>query len=275
MRSLFHATARLFSAPLSPSNRTRVRKMLERNPGMRGWVRRLPGRMKLEGRIFQTDVGAPSFITRLAFLTGVYELNERRLIRTGLLPKVPTLEIGAGLGLISYTAWRVAQHPPLVVVEANPAVVEVLRMNLQENGVPVVVVHSALGYSGQRTNLIVGDSWVSGKIDQQKVEADNQSVPVTSLARLLEEHFGTDERVQVILDVEGMEWEMIHREADLIKRRVTRIIVELHGEENPPDLIEKGRRAFGDLGFRELASRGNVACYAADELGSCLKNNPE
>src|SRR5262245_46253549 len=162
-RFFLRLTARIFLSPAFPATaRKALLRTIEKNRLARGLVLRLPAKVQLGDGCFLTDVGSPSVSSRLGFWTGNHEAPERRLVRH-LLPNVPILEIGAGVGVVSVAAWRAAHCPRIVVVEANPGVIEALRVNLQVNDVPAKIVHSALAYSGSSARLMVDEHWIAGR----------------------------------------------------------------------------------------------------------------
>jgi len=268
MRFILRLIARLFLSPIFPSTaRKRILQALEKNRLARYFVLRLPPRAQLGDAVFLTDVGPPTVTSRLGFWTGAHEAPERRLV-SNLLPGVPILEIGAGVGVVSHAAWRAADCPLIVVVEANPSVLEILRANLRENNVPATVEHSALAYGGAYAEIVVEDEWIAGSVRTAPKASGSRAtglqVPAITLERLLDEHFDSCSQVQLILDIEGGEWELLEREGEMISKRVVRVIAELHGNEDTAGLLERGRRAFAALGFKEVDTDANVACYGID-----------
>lgn len=86
----------------------------------------------------------------------------------------------------------------------------------------------------------------------QRKTPEQVEIPTTSLQTILESH-GFDV-VNLIFDAEGAEVELLEHEADLLKTRVARLMIELHGRMVGESAILRVVERLESLGF---ASRNN------------------
>jgi FkbM family methyltransferase len=158
---------------------------------------------------------------RNALFKGVYEEHECELVKRVVRPKQRVLEIGAGIGLVSLLATRLAGEGMVLSCEANPALEQVIRANYALNGwTPMLKMAAVTAVSGpvafhQNENLLS-----SSRIDR-KLAGREIIVPSVAISDLLEDH-----RPEIIImDVEGSEIELL---AAAGLSNVSSIIVEMH-----------------------------------------------
>jgi FkbM family methyltransferase len=165
------------------------------------------------------------------------------------IPAQTIVDLGASVGLA--TLRLLASHPGarVIAVEADPVLIPRLRANVA--GLPVTVLHAAVGAtSGERQFYRSDiDSW-GNSLENTSLTQTAVTVPALSLLDLLDSH-GV-ERVDLLkLDVEGAEWEVFD---ELVDPRVEAIVGEVHGrEEKAPDLF-----------VERLARSRNVQTISAD-----------
>lgn len=172
--------------------------------------------------------------------SGRYEEYEAKELDGLIQPGEVILEIGAGCGFIS-TYCAKNQHTERVhCVEANPQLIEVIRLTHRINGVEVAVHHEILGREDGETDFYVHeDFWASGTHD---FLGRPVRVPVTSFQKRLDEVRPT----MLVVDIEGGE-EVLFEDVDLTG--VKKILLELH----QPTIGRHGiKRVFDLLSARDF-----------------------
>lgn len=204
---------------------------------------------------------------------GVHESAERELVREHVVSGLPIVELGAGIGTVSFVASKSAASPKMLLVEANPRVAAVLRRNMRENHVDAEVIEAAIAYGADEVVFDHPEGyWVAGEVSDSADEAHGSEgeaddgrlvVPARTLAELIDGSFDEGHEFQLICDIEGMEWQLFDAEADLIRSRVRLVIAELHGDsgQSVDQVLQRGRSVLEPLGFAEAASRGPVAVF--------------
>jgi FkbM family methyltransferase len=150
---------------------------------------------------------------------GDYESAEAGELDGLIQPGEVILEIGAGCGFISAYCAKKADVVSVVCVEANPRLIDVIRLTHRANDVSVVVHHELLGRQDGETDFYLNkDFWASGT---HSFLGEAIRVPVTSFQKRLDEIRPT----MLIIDIEGGE-ETLFEATDLTG--VKKIMVELH-----------------------------------------------
>ena len=235
------------------------------------WLGRL---VELRGNVVRVDglsfnVAAPRLMTaqKAQFLQGRYEMPERLAIRQYLDPEVPTVEFGAAIGVVSCLVNRRLRHPKQhVVVEANPSLIPVLEENRRRNKCQFTVLERAVAYGTPEVtfNLNRVCFLASNASAEMPAEWYEQiSVPAVTLREILEAH--QFDRCTLICDIEGGEADVLRCEGDLIRERVSTIIMEVHewvlGQQGYEEVINGIRR----LGFREAFSMWSTFVFLREE----------
>lgn len=190
-----------------------------------------------------------------------YEEPERDALKEFLDPDLPVIELGACLGVVSCLTNRRLRHPEKhVVVEANPALVPMIEQNRERNCCRFRIVNAAVSYGAETITFNVNDNILASSLHGDA----EQSVVVSTitLQRLLEEH--GFERVTLICDIEGAELQLVEHEIDVLRERVSTIIMELHdrmvGEVPTQRMLERLESA----GFRILSNDRDVVVLRQD-----------
>jgi len=178
---------------------------------------------------------------------GNYEKSEAKNLARIVEPGDRVLELGGGLGYLSAVISRMDRAEAIVVVEANPGLIPLIRITHGLNGASVLVVHAAVVADDDVQSLpfpVEADFWASGlaprkgKIVQQIVE-----VPAISLSRLVAAHRPT----MMIIDVEGSEAELLSRVEDLAG--VHAVLIEVHEKVIGPAGVKRLFDFFSAAGF--------------------------
>lgn len=139
---------------------------------------------------------------------GDYERQEARAAKLRVQPGDRVLELGGGVGYISAICAQATDPSNILTVEANPALLDVIRANLDANGgAGAQVLHGAVVGEQNATDdgLILfrlgAAFWASSIADENANPARLVEVSAIPLAQLLAAHAPT----VVIMDIEGAE----------------------------------------------------------------------
>jgi FkbM family methyltransferase len=207
-------------------------------------------------RLFGVEVPlrlVPSVIIRQQLDAGSYEAKEARFIQEYLPPGSEVLELGASLGIVSSII--LGRRPSrLVSYEAVPGLVDIARQMVAHNhpDAPWELVHCAIAAEGVTE---VSFAWSSEYTQGGSVargpgagEGATLLVPAASLAGVIERH-GLPSSAWLVMDIEGMEWELARRQAAGL-RHFAGIIVECH------DITDGGRHVSHAQVLEEITRAG-------------------
>lgn len=169
---------------------------------------------------------------------GTYEAHEAALLSGLIQQDEVILEIGAGCGLISTVCAKNPHSSKVECVEANPNLIDVIRMTHSLNDVDVVVHNEILGKTDGETDFYVhADFWASGT---HSFLGTPIKVKTTSFQKRLDDLRPT----MLVIDIEGGEMD-IFDEVDL--SGVRKIMVELH----QPTIGRRGMKKVFDTLSRQ------------------------
>jgi FkbM family methyltransferase len=216
--------------------------------------------VRLDGCKFTLDKVLPANVVDL-LLENNYEAPEREALKKYLDPELPVIELGACLGIVScLTNRRLRQPEKHIVVEANPTLVPLLAENRERNGCSFRVVHAALSYGADTITFKVNDNILASSLNG---EAQRAVVVSTVTLKLLLDETGF-ERVTLICDIEGAELQLVEHELDVLRERVSMIIMELHdrivGDEPTQRMLER----LESVGFRMVSKDRDVVVLRQD-----------
>lgn len=190
-----------------------------------------------------------------------YEAKEARFIRAYLPPGAEVLELGASLGIVSSTI--LGRRPArLVSYEAVGPLAAVARQVVAHNhpAAPWELVHCAVADEGvSEVAFDWSPEYTQGGSVARSEGTARLRVPAASLAAVIARH-GFPETAWLVMDIEGMEWELARRQAAAL-RHFAGIIVECHdvkdGGRSVPHVEVVG--ALVAAGFDLVARRGQVS----------------
>jgi FkbM family methyltransferase len=201
------------------------------------------------GRIWIRDA-AVNPVTAGELLFRLYERHELALIRQTMLKGYDVVELGAGIGVTgSVTAKRLDGAGRLICLEANPALLPVLKRNLERHrgSTEVVVVHGALAYADEAVAFVPSAVHLSSRIGA--AESEGTEVPTFTLADIVRDYQVGD--FVLVSDIEGAERAMIAEDSGAL-RRCRQLIIELHGTQAQIAMMVE---QLSGLGFRVVAAR--------------------
>jgi FkbM family methyltransferase len=210
--------------------------------------------VRIEGCTFSLDSPVIGTALKSNFIGNRYERPEREALRRFLDPELPVVEFGGSVGVVSCLTNRKLSHPQQhVVVEANPALIPLLKKNRDLNQCEFEVLPRMVGYGSEQSTFYPNSVYflASTAIPPSSGEADViLEVQTVNLQSILDQ-YGFD-RCTLICDIEGGEADLVRHESGVLKERVATIILEVHewslGEERVAGMIEE----IEGLGFRTV-----------------------
>jgi FkbM family methyltransferase len=194
----------------------------------RAWVGRLAsglGTIRIEGCLFRIDSPLISNSLKSRMLYGRYERTERELLRRHLVPSMPVIELGGGIGAVACIVNnRLENRRSHIVVEANRLMLPLISTNRDANGAQFELVHGAIAYTGTHVSLKTGEDLLAS----QTQSTEGGDVPVVHLEELVEKQQFA--RCTLICDIEGAEIELVDREIATLQSCVAMIVIEEHPE---------------------------------------------
>ncbi len=191
-----------------------------------------------------------------------FETRELAAVRRHFRRDLPAVELGGGMGVVACGTNRLLQQPTQHwVVEANPALWDLLETNRDLNGACFQLVRAALGYDDGHVVFHSDPRFFEqGSVLAQPGEG--VPVPCTSLAAVAAA--AGIERCNLVADIEGAEVHLVAREGRWLAEHVAVLVLEIHPEQigaaAARDLVAQLR----DLGFRLVARHeGGPAVVAA------------
>lgn len=186
-------------------------------------------RYRLNGTTFTVPRGGPP-APRKAIARGTYEKNERDLVQAHLPPDLPAIELGGSFGIVSHCIRkRLSAGQTLVVVEANPGLIETCTGNVKLAGSiqQTHVVNAALAYGApsvrfalaeniHTSHLVFDDSTGPGIIDVAAVTIES-----------LRATYGINGHFSLVCDIEGAELHLLRHDAPALAF-CDMIMMELH-----------------------------------------------
>ena len=221
--------------------------------------------VEIEGLEFSVAVPGLPAVEKARFLFDRYERPERITIREFLDPKVPVVEFGANIGVVSCIVNKKLQSPEQhIVVEANPTLIPLLKQNRERNQCHFEITACAVAYGVDQVSFnldehILGSSLLVGT-------RKSAIVPATTLARILDEH--DLPLCTLICDIEGSEVELISNEAGVIRDRVSAFFVEVHPKIRGQQAIDEAVQTLIDLGFEKKFDRWSNMVFVNSALSA-------
>lgn len=197
-------------------------------------------------------VATPAILEKLG--DGTYEADEARSAERCVRRGFRVLELGAGIGYVTAICAQRAGPENVMSVEANPALLPVIRTNLARNSLSgVTLIHGAV--TGPVTEGAMADFAVSEGYTGSSLKGRGRrvSVPLVSVHDLIRAH----KPHVILMDVEGAEADMFGRPW---KCPLRYCVMELHPRKYQPRVIKKivDFMSAMDMTYDPATSRGKV-----------------
>lgn len=184
-----------------------------------------------------------------ALLRRKYEMEEAQFVLTYLNPALPVIELGGSIGVVSSLVQsRLNDGVKHLVVEANPALIDICRENVtQRPDSCAEVINAALGYGATRLSFAIGENIHANRLAHVDDTGKRViEVPAITLGELLE-RLGHNEGYSLVCDIEGAECDLIRKEWEQV-REAELVIMELHpkvyrGGQRDAEMIKESMHA--------------------------------
>ena len=189
------------------------------------------------------------FPTKVELIMNKYEAPERRAVARYIRPDLPVVELGGSLGVVACVTNRLLKNPAAhVVVEANPLVIPQLELNRALNRCQFEIVNRAIACKMESVAFFRPSSDVSSRIHVTTVgDQEPVTVQTTQLSDIVRDRGFT--RFNLICDIEGLEYDLVCHEMDVVKNADT-IILETHARFIGEDKCRLMMSSLKDVGFR-------------------------
>ena len=201
------------------------------------------------------SIAPPALLKRLR--GGDFERDEAAAARARVAPGMRVLDLGAGLGFVSTILARGAGAENLLSVEANPALIPVLRANLDRNGQGAArVLHGAVvgGDGGGRSRFQIPRAILGASLARPGVpEVEVTKVPRLGIGSVLYDH----RPELVMMDVEGAEEHLFDQPWNPDLRF---LVLELHPPRYSHRVIKRIVDCMSDTGltYDPVTSSGRI-----------------
>jgi len=195
------------------------------------------------------------------FSSGRYERSEARATRMRVKSGQRVLELGGGIGYISSISAQLTDPTNIVLVEANPTLLPVIKNNLKwNNASDVSILHGAVvsDIDTEDSVLFRLDRvfWRSSLASTDTPEDEIVEVPAIGFHQLMSSH----KPHVVIMDIEGGEEYLFDRPWPKVVRQV---IVELHPKKYEASAIKRIVDCMSESGltYDPACSRGTLLAF--------------
>jgi FkbM family methyltransferase len=165
------------------------------------------------------------FPTKVELIMNKYEAPERKAVARYVRQGLPVVELGGSMGVVACVTNRLLKNPAgHVVVEANPLVIPQLELNRTLNRCRFEIVNRAIAYGMESvtfrpsSNVCISSVTTAGDLAPVTVET-------VALRDIVRDRGFT--RFNRICDIEGLEYDLVDHEMDVLKNADT-IILETH-----------------------------------------------
>jgi FkbM family methyltransferase len=215
--------------------------------------------VSLDSCIFSVRNPVIGTATKSLFSLDGYEKSERDLLKRYLNRSGAVVELGGAVGVVACVTNKMLQYPHRhVVVEANPDLIGVLQESRERNGCGFTVLNRALAYGGDEVIFYQDAVGYLGSSVQVR-SSRSIPVPTITLGEILSQY--EFDRCTLICDIEGGEMDLVRNEAEVLKRHVESLIVEIHGWRVGHDQAEEMIRTLQRIGFERLCEKGATSVF--------------
>jgi FkbM family methyltransferase len=215
------------------------------------WVKR--GRLRIGGKLVDTNTPLISRATFKFMTTGNYEAAERQLLAFmadgGYIRRGDrVLEAGGGLGILSMNVADIVGDDAVVVFEAHPRTAAVLQANLTLNRHSIRIERKAL-VADDRGDVAFADAIDASGFGSSSTHRIDPAMPtITVPAETLAAAIRRIDPTVLVIDVEGAEHDLLASVSDW--GRLRSIHMEMHPDVLPAAKIDAMLRRLDGQGFR-------------------------
>ena len=179
--------------------------------------------------------------TDIRIKTGVYEQEEISLLQQSITPNSKVLDLGASIGITSCIINRMLNDKSqMVVVEANPNLIEDIANNREINNLNFNIEHGAISYNNRKLNFNFNGLSLSGSIFKKTWLNGNKwgeykSIELTTITPMDLELKYNIKFDSLSCDIEGEEYVLLNELYDYFSGYKT-MVVEFHDKCSPPKL---------------------------------------
>jgi FkbM family methyltransferase len=187
-----------------------------------------------------TDIVSPLVLQ--AIIKGNYEQDERRLAKYIIHPGDRVLELGGGIGYIACSILINVKNVEVCTVEANPALIPLIKKNLRLNNVQATVLQGlASDKEGQADFHVSENFWASSVVDIP-METSLMKLPAIDTNQLIAKFKPN----KMIIDIEGGEVDLLPK---LRLDAIEAIAIEVHQRFTGIKGVSKVFKTLLDQGF--------------------------
>lgn len=218
--------------------------------------------VRIDGCTFSLQ-GVSDGLTKYSLLTNRYETPERQAVALYLRRDLPVIELGGSMGVVACVTNKLLTCPTAhVVVEANPFAIPHLQLNKERNGCQFEILNKAIAYGMDFVTFRPSSNMCANSITE---DGDRALVTVGTIQLRDLVHYRGFDNFTLVCDIEGLEYDMVCHEADVLKKAHT-IILETHarfiGEEKVGFMMNRLR----EIGFRFVHETGFVVILEHSSL---------
>ena len=165
------------------------------------------------------------FIPLLLYYLGTFEPHVIKVIRSHLKPGDIALDVGANVGFHTLECWkRVGKQGRVISIEAMPVHANLVKRNLQENGLPSTnVINVAVGDHDGEVTIGLPDGGNAGMFGVN-AGSSGTAVPLRRIDDLLD----VTSLALIKMDIEGSELDALKGAEQTIRRHKPVIVIELN-----------------------------------------------
>lgn len=218
------------------------------------------GSYELDGLVLSIPPGMKRDI-KYQIIRGEYEKDEIALARRWIDPNLPLIELGGCMGILSAHLRRIlAPAMPMVIVEANPGLVESCQSNAVRHapGTASRVISAAVAYGVDHIDFHLNRNVHVSRIATAN-KVGNYRSPTVTLGKLAAEELPADTDYTLVCDIEGCEYDVFEKDVDAL-RRCKLAIVEIHPQlfDDPEAARQRFTRLAEAAGFKQVDASGAV-----------------
>lgn len=202
---------------------------------------------------------------KMRILVGTYENQEKVLIKRNLNSQTDVIELGGCLGATACVIDDLLDEETThLVYEPNTELKPILERNKELNQANFEIKKEGYSSSGKdQTFYITEQAWGAGMYSEEK-GVKEVTIPTKSISSIFQ---GSDiDEFNLVADIEGAEFELIHDEIEILQEKCNKIIIEFHKIGEAPLSIKEAKDILADAGFEKVDSRSNVMVYGNSKL---------